>query len=62
MERTARVFHSFEEADQATGRERRSMTPEQRVEVLLALQQSAYRNASDERLTRVYRVLKLEQS
>jgi hypothetical protein len=38
------------------------MTPEQRVEVFFALQQRAYRDASDERLARVCRVLTRERS
>ncbi len=62
MEKVVRVFKSFEEADAATDKERQAMTPEQRVEVFLALQQGAYRNAADARLARVCRVLKLEES
>jgi len=62
MEKVVPIFHSFEEADEADVRERRSMTPEERVEVFLAIQQRGYRNGVDERLARVYRVLTLEQS
>ena len=62
MEKVVRVFRSFEEADENDRRERQSMTPEQRVEVFLAIQQRAFRNAADERLARVCRVLPLEQS
>ncbi len=62
VEKVVRMFHSFEEADATDVRERRSMTPEERVEVFLGIQQRGLRNAADERLARVYRVLTLEQS
>jgi hypothetical protein len=62
MEKVVRMFRSFEQADEADVRERQSMTPEERVEVFLAIQQRAFQHASDERLARVYRVLTLEQS
>jgi hypothetical protein len=62
MEKIVRIFQSFEKADEADVRERQSMTPEERVEVFLAIQQRSFRNGADERLARVYRVLTLEQS
>ena len=62
MEKVVRIFQSFDEADEADVRERQCMTPEERVEVFLAIQQRGFRNAADERLARVYRVLTLEQS
>ena len=62
MEKTIRIFRSFEEADEANLRERHSMTPEERVEVFLRIQQRAFLNASDERLARVNRVLTVERS
>ena len=62
MEKVVRIFQSFDEADEADVRERQSMTPEERVEVFLGIQQRGFRNAADERLARVYRVLTLEQS
>ena len=62
MERVVRVFRSFEDADRADEEARRLLTPEQRVEIFFELQRRAYTNATDERLTRVCRVLKREQS
>lgn len=62
MEKVVRIFQSFEDADKANIRERRAMTPEERVEVFLAIQQRSFRDGADERLARVYRVLSLEQS
>ena len=62
VEKVVRIFQTFEQADEAVRRERQSMTPEERVEVFLAIQQRGYRNGTDERLARVCRVLTLEQS
>lgn len=62
MEKVVRIFPGLEKADEADVLERQSMTPEKRVEVFLAIQQRASRNAADERLARVCRVLTLEQS
>ena len=62
MEKVVRVFQSFREADEASARERQAMTPEERVEAFLTIQQRALPNATDERLARVCRVLTLEQS
>jgi hypothetical protein len=62
MDKVVRIFQSFQEADEANDRERRAMTPEERVEVFLAIQQRVLPNGVDERLARVCRVLNLEQS
>lgn len=62
MEKVVRIFKSFEAADEADVRERQLMTPEERVEVFLGIQQRSFDNAADERLARVYRVLTLEGS
>jgi hypothetical protein len=61
MEKVVRIFQNFESADEADFRERQAMTPEQRVEIFLAIQQRGFRDGVDERLARVYRVLTLEQ-
>jgi len=61
VEKIVRIFRSFEEADAADDHARQDMSPEQRVEVFLAIQQRGFRNAADERLAPVCRVLKLEQ-
>ena len=37
MEKAARIFHSFAEADKAEGEYYRSLTPEQRLEILFDL-------------------------
>lgn len=62
MEKVVRIFESFKDADEANILERRSLTPEERVEIFLEIQQRGFRNGVDERLARVCRVLTLEQS
>ena len=62
MEKVATVFKSFAEADAADVLARRNLTPEQRVEIFLAIQQRGAANAAEPRLTRVCRVLELAQS
>ena len=49
MENVVRVFLRFEEADEADLSERRSMTPEARVEAFLAIQQRSFLNGAYER-------------
>lgn len=62
MDKVVRIFTSFDKADEANLRERQAMTPEERVEMFLGIQQRVFHNAADQRLARVYRVLTLEQS
>lgn len=62
VEKVARVFRSFEEADRGDEEARRSMTPAQRVEIFFELQRRAYPDAANRRLARVCRVVKLEQT
>ena len=44
MDKVVRIFGSFEEADESDDRARRAMTPEERVEIFLELQQGALPN------------------
>ena len=59
MDYTVRKFDSFEAAEKADREYYRSLTPEQRVEILLELVET-YSNASVEGFQRVYRFVKLE--
>lgn len=62
MEKVIRVARSFEEADQADRDYYRSLTPEQRLEILLELNRRWPRAEHDPALKgfeRVYRILKL---
>jgi hypothetical protein len=62
MDKSVRVFKSFEEADAADALSRSQMTPQERVDIFFALQERAYPDASKQGFARVCRVLELEQS
>ena len=62
MEKTVRIFHSFEEADAAEVAEDLLMKPEQRIAVVLELQKRIHPDASEQRFARVYRITQHEQS
>ncbi len=53
MEKGALGFKSFAEADAADVLARRDLTPEQRVEIFLAVQQRGAVTAAEPKLTRV---------
>jgi hypothetical protein len=64
MEKVLKVFNSFEEADRADDEYYASLTPQQRVDILLEMI-AAYRESLGEtgqRLERVYRVVELSKS
>jgi hypothetical protein len=53
------VFRSFEEADKADREFYRSLTPQQRLDILVEL---IAQHGPSQKLERVYRIVKLEQS
>src|ERR1039457_7186874 len=61
MERTVQRFPDFQSADRATLQYYRSLTPAQRIEILLELIERAQESddATRQGLARVYRILKL---
>lgn len=64
MEKVLKVFNSFEDADQADVDYYASITPQERVDILLDMI-AAYRESlgeTGERLERVYRVIELSES
>lgn len=64
MQKVLKVFNSFEEADRADDEYYASLSPQERVDILLDLV-AAYRESLGEtgqRLERVYRVVELSQS
>jgi hypothetical protein len=61
MEKVVRVFRSFEEADAANVEEDLRMTPEQRIEIVFALRDRVYPNASEQGFERVCRVVEREE-
>jgi len=62
MEKTVRIFNSFEEADAADALTRAQMTPQERVDIFCELRERANPDAFKQGLARVYRVLELERS
>jgi hypothetical protein len=62
MEIVARKFSSFAESDRADREYYRSLTPEQRLNILLELVARAQADETEQGFARVYRVVKLHQS
>jgi hypothetical protein len=61
VEKAARIFHSFAEADKADAEYYRSLTPEQRLEILFDLVKSQLPDEPEQRLERVCRIIKLQE-
>ena len=61
METTVRIFHSFEDADAAETQFYASLTPSERVQILLELRDRQHPDAAEQGLARIYRVAKREQ-
>jgi hypothetical protein len=62
MEKVVRVFQSFEEADEADARADASLSPQERLKILMELRDRRYPDASQQRLARVCRIVELESS
>ena len=64
MEKSIRKFDSFEEADRADAEYYASLTPQQRLDILLELVESYRKSLGEtaERFERVYRVVELSES
>jgi hypothetical protein len=60
MEEVIRIFPSFEEADAADVQEDLRMTPQQRIEMVLELQDRMYPGAAQQPFERVYRITQFE--
>ena len=63
MERVAKVFHSFEEADQADEEYYANLTPQERLDILLDLieQHRSSLGQPEKGFERVYRITELSQ-
>jgi hypothetical protein len=62
VEKTARVFRSFEEAERADREFYRSLTPPERLDILLDLvRENRPADETERRLERVYRIVELER-
>ena len=64
MDRVVAKFSSFQEAERADREYYRSLTPQQRLDLLLELNEAFRKegDAASERLERVYRITELSQS
>ena len=60
MEKVARKFRSFAEADKADREFYQSLTPEQRFDILGEMIKRKYPNWATQRIKRVYRRIKLQ--
>ena len=60
MKKVLQVFHNFEDADRADDEYYASLTPQQRVDILLSLI-AAYRESAGETASRFERVCRLTQ-
>ena len=58
MQKVARVFRSFKEADRADEAAYREMTPDRRVELALFIYDSYYGTGTPQEMVRVSRLLK----
>lgn len=63
MEKVARIFRSFEEAEEADRRFYASLTPQQRLDMMIELLdfRGFDSNGASQRLERVYRVVQREK-
>jgi hypothetical protein len=61
VEKVARKFRSFAEADKADREYYQSLLPEQRLEMLCDLIAASYPNEIKQRLERVCRIIKLQE-
>lgn len=62
VEKSVRVFSSFEDADEADARYDAAMSPEERLSILIELRDRRHPDAAEQRLARVSRVVELERS
>jgi hypothetical protein len=60
MEKAVKIFHSFEEADQAEHAALARLTPEERIEIVTRLREQRHPDADKQGFVRVYRVTQLE--
>ncbi len=61
MEKVAHVFRSFADSGRSDRDYYQSLTPEQRLSILLELIQQNQPHETEQRLERVYRVVKLKE-
>ena len=62
VEKRARVFARFEDAERADARDDAALSHEERLNTLIELRDRRHPDAAEQRLARVYRVVELERS
>ncbi|MBV9308281.1 MAG: hypothetical protein JO185_07620 [Acidobacteriaceae bacterium] len=62
MQRSVSIFNNLEEADAADAQVDARLTPEERIQVVILLRDRLHPDAFQQRFTRVYRIIELEQS
>lgn len=60
MDKRVCVFHGFKAAEQSDRRFYQTLTPEQRLEILLELIQQGQPDETEQRFARVYRITQFE--
>jgi len=61
VEKVARIFSSFAEADKADRESYQSFTPEQRLEMLCELIARSHPDKTGQRIEKVSRIIKLQE-
>jgi hypothetical protein len=61
VEKTVRIFTSFEEADEANAQYDAALSPEERLRIVIELRDRRHPDAAEQRLERVSRVVELER-
>ena len=62
VEKTARIFRNFEDAELADRKYYASLTPQERIEIVNQLRAQRHPDADQQRLQMVYRIVKLGES
>jgi hypothetical protein len=62
VEKQIRVFDSFADADRAEAEYHMSLTPAQRIQMVIDLRDQRHPDAFEQGMARVYRVVELERS
>jgi hypothetical protein len=62
VEKTVRIFTSFEDSGEADARYDASLSPQERLRILIELRNHRHPDAVEQRLARVSRVVELERS
>ena len=62
MEKVVRIFSSFQEADEFDARFYASLSPEERIQIVIELRDRRHPDAAKQGLARVCRITELERS